>query len=141
MAHEQLDNLVKVNSLKLEAPNALEIEGLIQSGDARLKDAKRTSNSIESRFDLAYNAGFAFALAALRWHGYRPANRFIVFQSLTHTVNIAGSRWRILDDAHKKRNAVEYEGKSEVSAAIVEALVRIVDELATAVTALGPVKS
>jgi hypothetical protein len=44
---------------------------------------------MESRFDLAYNAAHALCLAALRWHGYRPTNRYIVFQGLPHTLGLA----------------------------------------------------
>ena len=57
-----------------------ELQGLIRSGLARLKDAANPANSIEGRFDLVYNAAHALSLAALRWHGYRPSNRYIVFQ-------------------------------------------------------------
>lgn len=138
MPNEQLDNLVKVDSLKAEAPDAIEIEGLVASGTARLRDAHRVELSTDSRFDLAYNAAFALALAALRWHGYRPANRYIVFQSLAHTVNMAAAKWRVLAAAHKKRNEVEYGGKADVSDATVEDLVRIVDDLAQAIEQLGP---
>jgi hypothetical protein len=42
-----------------------EYAGLIQSGQARLADARRTVNSLASRFDLAYNAAHALCLAAL----------------------------------------------------------------------------
>jgi hypothetical protein len=62
-----------------------EIDGLIRSGTVRLKDAGNAANSLESRFDLAYNAAHALSLAALRWHGYRSENRYLVFRSLTHT--------------------------------------------------------
>ena len=41
---------------------------------------------LESRFDLAYNAAHARCLAALRWHGYRPADRYIVFHALPHAL-------------------------------------------------------
>lgn len=57
-------------SLKAEFPDAAEFEGLKRSGHARLKDALNTSNSLEGRFDLAYNAAHALCLAALRSHGY-----------------------------------------------------------------------
>jgi hypothetical protein len=69
---------------------------------------------VESRFDLAYNAAHAFSLAALRWHGYRPdKKRYIVFQALAHTLSLPAAQWRVLDDAHRRRNEVEYEGLSE----------------------------
>lgn len=39
-----------------EPPDANEITGLVHSGRVRLTDAENPSNSLESRFDLAYNA-------------------------------------------------------------------------------------
>src|SRR4051812_37960262 len=86
MPKRQLDNLVAAGVLKSESPTASEIEGLIRSGNARLDDAEKESLSIESRFDLAYNAAHALSLAALRWHGYRSDKRYVVFQALAHTL-------------------------------------------------------
>jgi len=74
--------------LKAEPPDRREFEGLKRSGHARLRDAKNRSLSIESRFDLAYNAAHSLCLAALRWHGYRPEHRYIVFQLLPHTLGL-----------------------------------------------------
>lgn len=51
-------------------------------GRVRLKDAANATLGLESRFDLAYNAAHALSLAALRWHGYRSENRYLVFQTL-----------------------------------------------------------
>lgn len=45
--------------LRKEAPDAKEFAGLRQSGLRRLADAQKTANSLESRFDLAYNAAHA----------------------------------------------------------------------------------
>jgi hypothetical protein len=42
------------NVLAKEAPDANEFAGLVHSGLARLKDAENDTNSLESRFDLAY---------------------------------------------------------------------------------------
>lgn len=78
-----LDSLVKAGLLKNEPPDQAEFDGLLKSGSIRLRDAGTTGLSSDSRFDLAYNAAHALALAALRWHGYRPDNRrYIVFQAL-----------------------------------------------------------
>jgi len=66
-----LGNLAKIGQLKHEPPAQAELDGLLKSGRRRPKDAGNASNAIESRFDLAYNAAHALALAALRWHGYR----------------------------------------------------------------------
>ena len=74
--------------LLAEAPDAAEFAGLLRSGRARLTDARNAALSLESRFDLAYNAAHALCLAALRRQGYRPRNRYIVFQVLPHTLGL-----------------------------------------------------
>ena len=137
----QLDNLVRIRQLKSEAPARSELEGLIRSGNARLKDARLENLSLDGRFDLAYNAAHAFSLAALRWHGYRSEHRYTVFQCLEHTVNLPAEQWRVLDQAHRKRNIAEYEGYLDVDRSLVEALIRVTEEVATRVAALGSVRS
>lgn len=92
MPKKELDNLVATGRLKAEPPNVVEFAGLVESATARLRDAERTTNALESRFDLAYNAAHAFALAALRWHGYRPDKRYIVFQALAHTLSLPATQ-------------------------------------------------
>lgn len=87
MAHEHLDNLMRVGSLKTEVATPGEVDGLIRSGTARLADAKNGSLSLESRFDLAYNTAHALSLAALWLAGYRAENRYLVFQCLRHTLD------------------------------------------------------
>ena len=52
--------------MRKEAPDAKEFAGLDRSGLKRLADAEKQANSLESRFDLAYNAAHALCLAALR---------------------------------------------------------------------------
>lgn len=82
-----LNNLCGSNKpLAAEPADAAELTGLKRSGLARLQDAGNTTLSLEGRFDLAYNAAHALSLAALRWHGYRAGNRYIVFQVLPHTL-------------------------------------------------------
>ena len=132
----ELDNLVRIGKLKAEPPATSELAGLLRSGSVRLADAQREELSIESRFDLAYNAAHAFSLAALRWHGYRSENRYLVFQSLTHTLNLPSAQWRVLDDAHRKRNLAEYEGDIDVDAALLGALLRVTNAVAERVRAL-----
>jgi hypothetical protein len=141
MTKEQLDNLAAGGHLKREAPAAAEIKGLIRSGEARLRDAENGALSLESRFDLAYNAAHALSLAALRWHGYRSDKRYIVFQSLAHTLSLPAAQWRVLDDAHRKRNVIEYEGLADISQQLLEAVLRVTREIATRVHALGPVEA
>lgn len=108
----ELENLCGPNKpLSREAPDAKEIEGLIQSGQLRLIDSKNENLSLESRFDLAYNASHALSLAALRNAGYRSSNRYIVFQSLQHTLGLGPGVWRVLSKCHDLRNRTEYGGE------------------------------
>ena len=86
--------------------------------------------SLESRFDLAYNAAHALALAALRFHGYRSDSRYLVFQCVQHTLDLPAEQWRVLDQAHRKRNIAEYEGEMDVDEQLVAALLRVAREVA-----------
>ena len=134
MANEHLDNLTARGLLKTEAPTRDEVSGLIRSGTARLADAKNAELSLESRFDLAYNAAHALSLAALRIAGFRARNRYLVFQCLEHTVGLPNENWRVLDQAHRKRNLAEYEGVIDVDENLVEALIRAAEEVASRVS-------
>lgn len=138
MPSQQLDNLVRIGQLKAEPAARAELDGLLRSGAARIKDAENEQLSLESRFDLAYNAAHASSLAALRFHGYRSENRFLVFQSLQHTLGLSPPKWRVLDQAHKKRNHVEYEGSVDIDISLLEAIIRIAREVEASVIALGP---
>lgn len=105
--------------LAAEPPDDREIAGLLRSGRARLADARNETLSLESRFDLAYNAAHALSLAALRRHGYRARHRYIVFQSLPHTLGLGPEVWRVLAKAHDLRNLAEYEGHVDVEERLV----------------------
>jgi hypothetical protein len=135
LPREELDNLVRVRKLKAEPAEAEEIAGLLRSGLVRLKDADNASLSLESRFDLAYNAAHALSLAALRLHGYRSDSRYLVFQCLQHTVELPSEQWRVLDQAHRKRNLGEYEGDLDIDEQLVEALIRVTSLVAKRVRA------
>lgn len=137
MASEPLENLARTGALRLEATSREELEGLIRSGTARLDDAENEELSLESRFDLGYNAAHALSLGALRWHGYRSQTRYLVFQCLRHTVGLSDAHWRVLDKAHRKRNLSEYEGELDVDEKLVAALVRVAREVADRVESLG----
>lgn len=102
-----LANLASIGKLKAEAPDAREHAGLLRSASLRLQDARQAVLSLEGRFDLACNAAHAAALAALRFHGYRSENRYLVFQCLEHTLGFTPKQWLLLDQAHKKRNLAE----------------------------------
>jgi hypothetical protein len=134
MKHERLENLVTIGQLKREEATPEEIAGLVRSGVTRLEDSNNMTISIESRFDLAYNAAHALSLAALRQAGYRSGNRFIVFQCLEHTVGLPSEQWRVLSEAHRKRNLAEYEGDINVAEPLIEAMIRVAQEIADRVS-------
>ncbi len=127
--------------LKAEPPDAREFAGLKRSGHARLKDAQNTELSLEGRFDLAYNAAHALCLAALRWHGYRSGNRYIVFQLLPHTLELGPQVWRVLAKCHDLRNLGEYEGDLNIDDRIVTDLIAACQVVAGEVDALEPIKN
>lgn len=128
MIHE-LENLVKIQQLEREPPTEKELLGLISGAHRRLEDAQRAGVSLDGRFDLAYNAAHSLALAALRHHGYRSKNRYIVFQVLIHTLKLPNASWRVLDKAHSKRNAAEYHGQFDVDEAFFADVIAISRDL------------
>jgi hypothetical protein len=79
--------------------------------------------------------------AALRWHGYRSENRYLVFQCLPHTLGLPNEQWRVLDQARRKRNLAEYAGDLDIDLALLDAMVRVTEEVLRLVTALAPIKS
>ena len=110
--------------------------GLLHSGRVRLADARLAGLSPESRFDLAYNAAHALALAALRWHGYRTENRYLVFQVLEFTLGLPSQVWRVLALCHERRNLAEYEGHIEVDDRLLQDLLSAADDLLLRVEAM-----
>jgi len=124
--------------LRAEPPDAKEFAGLQRMGLARLNDAQQASLALESRFDLAYNAAHALCLAALRWHGYRSGNRFIVFQLLPHTLGLGPEVWRVLSKCHDARNLGEYEGMLEVDSRLVTDLINACQQVANKLGELPP---
>ena len=136
MNSPKLVNLSKIGQLKAEAPDVNECAGLLRSAVERLQDSRIPQLSLGGRFDLAYNAAHAAALAALRAHGYRSENRYIVFQCLEHTVGFTAEQWRLLDQAHRKRNLAEYEGDLDVTSGFVDELIEQVAALIDAVQKL-----
>ena len=119
--------------LLAEAPDAAEFAGLLRSGRARLTDAHNAALSLESRFDLAYNAAHALCLAALRRHGFRARHRYIVFQVLPHTLGLGPEVWRVLAKAHELRNLAEYEGHVDVEERLVLDVIAVCETVAATI--------
>ena len=129
MSPPELDNLARIGKLKREASSDQEIAGLLTSATERLADAARPDLAYASRFDLAYNAAHALALVALRRAGYRSDSRYLVFQTLPHTVGMEAVKWRVLAKAHERRNLAEYEGRLEHDERLLAEVVGIAKKL------------
>jgi hypothetical protein len=114
MPSPELDRLVASGVLEYEAPIRAEFEGFPRHASLTLADAQNERLALESRFTLAHGAVHSIALAALRWHGYRPRNRQIVFQALAHTMKAPAPVWRTLARSHEQRNKREYEGVGQI---------------------------
>ena len=134
---EALEKLASTGLLKHEPPGREEIAGLLRWAAIRLEDARKASIAPESRFDLAYNAAHALAVAALRIHGYRTDKRYLVFQVLPHTLGIDTPTWRLLDRCHRERNAIEYEGIGSVDEKLLTGLIEAALDLLTRVRKLA----
>lgn len=115
-------------------PNLDEHRGL-----ARLKDAENETNSLDSRFDLAYSAAHALCLAALRHHGFRPSRRYIVFQVLPDTLGLGPEVWRVLSKCHDMRNRTEYEGTLDIDERLVADLIGACRRVAERVKQFPPI--
>jgi len=140
MTLENLDNLVKIKQLNIEPPDQKEFDGMLSSARRRLQDAKLKGLSEDSMFSLAYGAAHALSLAALRWHGYRSDNRYLVFQCFQHTIGLDNAKWRVLDKCHNQRNIAEYEGHLEITPQLLQELIDITEGLLEVVDEMGPVK-
>lgn len=81
MPSSKLDNLVRIGQLKAEPPAQAEFDGLVRSGLVRLRDAENAALSLESRFDLAYNAAHALSLAVRCCAGMVIAPRTVIWYS------------------------------------------------------------
>lgn len=126
---DNLENLVRSGGLKAEPPDRKECEGLLRSAMDRLQDAHSPALSFASRFDLAYNTAHALALTALRLQGYRSDKRYLVFQCLSHTLDIGKAQVRLFVLCHERRNLAEYEGYMDVDEALLTDLLAATDTL------------
>lgn len=107
------------NVLAREPPDSREFAGLVRSGGARLKDAGNDANSLDSRFDLAYSAAHALCLAALRYRGFRPSKRHLVFQVLPDTLGLGPEVWRAPSKCRDMRSRTGHEGAIDVDDRVV----------------------
>ena len=109
-----LQNLVGISLESIEIDDLM-VRRLYEAAHSSLQDAKLTSISNESRFDLAYKAIMQLANASLQANGYRvltskPGHHQLMLQSLPLTVGLDRSHLIVLDQLRKQRNAIDYSG-------------------------------
>lgn len=110
-----LENLVKINKLKLLESNKEEISRLMAAAQRNIKDAHVAEVSTSTRFDAAYKAIMQSALVAVRASGYRPStnepgHHATMIQTLPLTIGLPRERTILLDSLRKKRNLNDYSG-------------------------------
>ena len=127
-----LENLVG-KGLQCESTNPEEIGRFLSKIAIRLADAQSRQVSLESSFDLAYEALLQIGLAALRANGFRPDSRgghhILALQTLNTTIGYPREKLRLLDEFRRRRAAGLYDGSFQATNAELDALIFTVQEL------------
>jgi hypothetical protein len=54
-------------------------------------------------------------------------------------LSLPAEQWRVLDQAHRKRNLAEYEGDVDIDQELLAALLRVASDVSARLHRLGPV--
>lgn len=131
-----LENLIG-RGLVEESEQPGEVERLISKATTRLQDAKNSTISAESRFDLAYESLLQLGRAALRSHNLRPDSRgghdVLILQTLPRTAGIGRNTVRLLDQFRRQRAISLYDGSFDPTEAELQALLDATEQLKQAV--------
>lgn len=127
-----LDNLIG-RGLEHESSNKFEIQRLLEKIATKLADSRNQTVSLETRFDIAYEALLQIGLVALRSHNLRPNSRgghhVLVLQTLPLTIGYSQDKLRLLDEFRKQRAAGLYDGSFTPSESELAELIDVVSEL------------
>ncbi len=127
-----LDNLIG-KGLQNEPTRPAEIRRFLAKIATKLSDAQSGAVSLDSQFDLAYEALLQIGLAALRANGVRPDSRgghhVLALQTLATTIGYPREKLRLLDEFRRQRGAGLYDGSFNPSQAEVDALIATATEL------------
>lgn len=130
-----LDKLVG-RGLEREPTDRVEVGRFLAKIDRKLADSRSSAISLDSRFDLAWEAVLQIGLTALRASGFRATSQaghqVLAIQTLDKTMGITKDRIRLLETFRKNRSAGLYEGTFDPSRAEVDSLMRAADELRAA---------
>lgn len=127
-----LENLVG-KGLVHEATNAPEIRRFLDKITTKLADARNEQISLDTRFDIAYEALLQAGLAALRANALRPDSRgghhILALQTLNNTIAYPKEKLRLLDEFRRQRSAGLYDGAFEPTKEEVRAILDTVDDV------------
>jgi hypothetical protein len=127
-----LDNLVG-KGLEITVTDAEEVARYMAMIEAKLKDSKNASNSLVSRFDLAFESLLQVAVLALRANGYRTdsqaGDQQLAIQTLPKSVGIDAAEVRTLEEYRKKRSAGLYGADYSPTEEEVKSVIRSADAL------------
>lgn len=108
-----LENLIG-KGLQREPTSAEEIRRFLAKISTKLTDAGKNSISLDSRFDLAYEALLQIGLAALRANSLRPDSRgghhVLALQTLHTSIGYPREKLRLLDEFRRQRATGLYDG-------------------------------
>ncbi|MGH8673840.1 MAG: hypothetical protein ACREVG_05975 [Burkholderiales bacterium] len=133
-----LDNMVG-RGLERAKSDRAEIARYFAKIRRKIADCRKDSISLDSRFDIAFEALLQISLAALRTNGYRTnseaGHQQLAIQLLPKSIGIDPSEIRALDEYRKKRSIGLYEAdfdpsEKEVSA-VTAAAERLFERLVT----------
>jgi len=127
-----LDSLVG-RGLEKAGSDSEELARYLERIRRKLQDSRQPNISLDSRFDVAFEALLQIALAALRANGYRTTSaaghQQLAIQSLPKSIGVSATDVRALDEFRKKRSAGLYLAEFEPSEAEVDALIVAVEQL------------
>jgi hypothetical protein len=108
-----LENLIG-KGLQREPSSAEEIHRFLAKITTRLADAQNDVISLDSRFDLAYEALLQIGLVALRANNLRPDSRgghhILALQTLNTSIGYPREKLRLLDEYRRQRATGLYDG-------------------------------
>ena len=99
----------------------------------KLADSTSRSISLDSRFDLAYEAILQLGLTALRANGLRPDSRgghhILALQTLDTSIGFPKEQLRVIDRFRRWRAEGLYDGRFDPSEAEVNALIEMAQRI------------
>lgn len=122
-----LQNLLAIQRLLAQAPDAAAIRKLLQAARRNLADAQVDAISADNRFDAAYKCIMQCAMLGLLGNGYRtstsqPGHHQTAIQTLGLTMGVKQPDIIVLDALRRKRNLSDYEGDQVTPATLASCI-------------------